>query len=159
MGIAYFASEQYEDALKVFTDVLSIWQNIDGDESYEMTRVLNNIGCTYFVLNKLSAALEVMSEALEIQRSFLIENVVKKVNCSKQIAAAVNLSLLGVSETMCNMAHLFFFMKSMEEVRFLLDQAVLIHKTLFRGQCTKELLRLEQILTSMISDKPRSPVH
>jgi len=159
MGIAYFASGQYEDALKVFTDVLSIWENIDGDESYEMTRVLNNIGCTYFVLNELNAALEAMSEALEIQRSFLIESVVKKIDCSKQIVAAVNLSLLGVSETMCNMAHLFFFMKSMEEVKFLLDQAALIHKTLFRGQCTKELLRLEQILTSMISDKPRSPVH
>ena len=35
---------QSEDELKIFADALSIWQNIDSDESYEMEKVLNNIG-------------------------------------------------------------------------------------------------------------------
>merc|ERR1719491_106886 len=151
MGIAYFASGQHEDALRVFADALSIWQNIDSDESCEMTKVLNNIGCTYFVLNEIDAALEAMGEALEIQRSFLIENIVKKMNYSNKIVAAVKISLLCVSETMCNMAYLFFFTKSTEEVRFLVDKAALIHKTLFGDQCRKDLLRLDRILLSVSS--------
>ena len=130
MGMAYFASGCYGEALKVFADVLHILQEITNRNHIHISHVLNNVGVTYFTMQEIDSSLEAFEEALEIHRSFLIEIFGKKTNLDQEIdQEIIRNTLLGIAYTLCNMAYIYSYIDSPKEAKFLLEEALITEKS------------------------------
>jgi len=144
VGIAQFAKGDFEEALKEFADSLGIWQDLG--INLNTIRALNNIGSTYFALDELDSAMEAFEEALEIQRSYLIDYFGSKLKQPKERSEALKRALTGVSETLCNMAYVHKASGSSSTARFFMEEALTIHKTLAPGDPTNEIVDLLSLL-------------
>lgn len=101
-----------------------------------MIRSLNNIGSTYFALGEMDAAIEAFEEALELQRSFLLDyfgHQTKKNNNND-----IHSAFTALSRTLCNMAYLYKSSDSPSKPsmtpQYFLEESVSIQKQL-EGKC------------------------
>lgn len=149
IGIARFASGSLEEALEAFADALALWQDLDNTPG--VIRSLNNIGCTYFALNEFDSALEAFEETLEIQRSFLLDNTFgSQEGKSRQSNDELKQRLVGVSQTLFNMAYTYKATGSQATTRFLIEEVLTMHKTLSGD--TEKICEIEDILSVLDSD-------
>jgi len=112
VGITLLLMRNFNLALKVFLDALSIRKNVLGEQHLSNARIYNNIGCVHIGLNELRNARGAFENALDIQRNALSNDQKSK-----------NL-MIGVSTTLCNLGYLHRCLKMHQNVAVVLEEAL-----------------------------------
>ena len=73
-GIRLYKHGQYEDAVKIFTQLCSLIKQIFGENHQSYATSLNTLGSVYFEIGDYSKAEPLFQKALEIRREVLGEN-------------------------------------------------------------------------------------
>ncbi len=134
--MAKFCAGDYEEALKKFADSLAIWQDVD--DTPGMTQALNNIGSAYFALNETNAAMEAFEEALELQRSVLLNYFgISQRECINQSDDKnIQSAFTSLSKILCNMAYIYNATTSSASctaARHFVEESLSIQVALSRG--------------------------
>lgn len=149
IGIAKFSCGKYEEALRHFAEILSLYQeNEDTQVTVGTAKALNNIGCVYFALEEFKPGLEAFAESLEVLRSFLIEQFMTKARDPGQNGDTIEAALLYVARTIGNIAHVKHFQGIRHEAKVLLKETLSIHIAL-SGKSGKNARSVEAIISSL----------
>lgn len=144
IGIAQFGVGDFEEALAEFADLLAIYQ--DQDFTPGVIQSLVNIGSAYFALGELDSSLEAFEEALEVQRSYIIDYFGKKRDQARYSNETLKEALIGVSDTFCNLAYVYKATDSASTARFLMKEAFTIHKVLAGNIVTEPMREIMDVI-------------
>ena len=128
IGVARFGDGDFEGALGIFADLLAIWQ--DRDVTDGIIQSLNNIGCTYFALGEFDSCVEAFEEKLDVQRFFLLNCVGSQSDEFGTSNETLKKALVGVADTLSNLAYVYKASGSPDTARFFLEEALTINKSL-----------------------------
>ena len=124
IGVQCFALERNDDALAAFHEAKKIRMHSFGSDHPKVAAVLNNIGCVYFQQKSPVAALTSFQEARDMQQ-----------HAMERGGAKIDLDLLQVATTLCNLGYIKFHMKNYEEANTIFEDALLVRSTLIFYCC------------------------